>query len=81
MIEAKGIYKYFNDRAVLKDINFSFEEGKNNLIIGQSGSGKTVLMKCLVGLLKPEEGEVLYSNRKFSNTSENQQRNLEKRLV
>ncbi|MGI6319731.1 MAG: ABC transporter ATP-binding protein [Bacteroidales bacterium] len=80
MIEAKGIYKYFNDRAVLKDINFSFEEGKNNLIIGQSGSGKTVLMKCLVGLLKPEEGEVLYSNRKFSNTSENQQKELRKEI-
>lgn len=80
MIEAKGIYKYFNDRAVLKDINYSFEEGKNNLIIGQSGSGKTVLMKCLVGLLKPEEGVVLYSNRKFSNTSENQQKELRKEI-
>lgn len=80
MIEAKGIYKYFNDRAVLKNINYSFEEGKNNLIIGQSGSGKTVLMKCLVGLLHPEEGEVFYSNRRFSNTSENEQKELRKEI-
>ena len=59
MIELKGLWKSFEDRDVLKDINATFENGKTNLIIGQSGSGKTVLMKCIVGLLTPEKGEVL----------------------
>ena len=63
MIEIKSIYKSFEDRIVLNDINFTFENGKTNLIIGQSGSGKTVLMKCLVGLFIPEKGEVLYDGR------------------
>ena len=63
MIELKGLWKSFEDRDVLKDINATFENGKTNLIIGQSGSGKTVLMKCIVGLLTPERGELLYDNR------------------
>ena len=63
MIQIKSLYKSFEDRTVLNDINFIFENGKTNLIIGQSGSGKTVLMKCLVGLLTPEKGEVLYDGR------------------
>ena len=65
MIEVKGLYKSFEDKAVLKDINATFENGKTNLIIGQSGSGKTVLMKCIVGLLIPEKGELLYDHRNF----------------
>ena len=65
MIELKGLWKSFEDRDVLKDINATFENGKTNLIIGQSGSGKTVLMKCIVGLLTPERGELLYDNRNF----------------
>ncbi len=65
MIELKGIYKIFEGKDVLKDIHATFENGKTNLIIGQSGSGKTVLMKCIVGLLTPERGEVLYDNRNF----------------
>ena len=48
MIEIKGLYKSFDDKTVLSDINASFENGKTNLIIGQSGSGKTVLMKCRI---------------------------------
>ena len=65
MIELKHIYKSFEDRDVLSDINATFENGKTNLIIGQSGSGKTVLMKCVVGLLTPERGELLYDKRNF----------------
>ncbi len=66
MIELKHIYKRFNDdNEVLHDISGTFENGKTNLIIGQSGSGKTVLMKCIVGLLYPTSGELLYDGRDF----------------
>lgn len=65
MIEIKKLYKSFDDKEVLKDISATFENGKTNLIIGQSGSGKTVLMKNIVGLLSPTSGEVLYDNRDF----------------
>lgn len=65
MIEVRNLYKSFNDKAVLKDISATFENGKTNLIIGQSGSGKTVLMKNLVGLFEPTSGEVLYDGRNF----------------
>lgn len=65
MIELKNVSKYFGKKQVLFDINTTFLEGKVNLIIGRSGSGKTVLMKCLVGLHSPEEGVVLYNNRDF----------------
>jgi phospholipid/cholesterol/gamma-HCH transport system ATP-binding protein len=69
MIEVKHLYKSFEGKEVLKDINTTFEDGKTNLIIGQSGSGKTVLMKNLVGLLEPTKGEVLYDGRDFVNLS------------
>lgn len=65
MIEVKKLYKSFEDKTVLKDINATFENGKTNLIIGQSGSGKTVLMKCIVGLLTPDKGQLLYDGRDF----------------
>lgn len=63
MIEVKNLYKSFDDKEVLKDINCVFEDGKTNLIIGQSGSGKTVLVKNLVGLLEPTSGEIFYDGR------------------
>ena len=63
MIQLESVYKSFGERTVLNDINYTFENGKTNLIIGQSGSGKTVLMKCIVGLLTPEQGKVLYDGR------------------
>ncbi|MBO5881253.1 MAG: ABC transporter ATP-binding protein [Paraprevotella sp.] len=63
MIEIKSLYKSFEDKSVLKDINCVFENGKTNLIIGQSGSGKTVLMKCIVGLFRPTSGKILYDGR------------------
>ena len=65
MIEIKNLCKSFGDKVVLKDISTVFDSGKTNLIIGQSGSGKTVLMKNLVGLLTPTSGEVLYDGRDF----------------
>lgn len=65
MIEIKHLFKSFEDKTVLSDISATFDNGKTNLIIGQSGSGKTVLMKNLVGLLTPTSGEVLYDGRDF----------------
>lgn len=67
MIEAKHVYKRFQENTVLEDINITFDSGKTNLIIGLSGSGKTVLMKCLVGLLDIDEGEILFNERNFQN--------------
>ncbi|MEN9700307.1 MAG: hypothetical protein RLZZ301_1505 [Bacteroidota bacterium] len=66
MIEVKGLNKSFNGQHVLFDINHVFEEGKVNLIIGQSGQGKSVLAKCMVGLYEAEQGEVLFDGRNFS---------------
>ena len=65
MIQINNLHKSFGDKEVLKGIDSTFYDGKTNLIIGQSGSGKTVLMKNLVGLLEPTSGEVLYDNRDF----------------
>ncbi len=69
MIEVRNLTKSFGDKVVLDNINVTFETGKTNLIIGQSGSGKTVLMKNLVGLLQPASGEVLYDDRDFTRMS------------
>lgn len=65
MIEVKNLCKSFGEKEVLKDISTVFDSGKTNLIIGQSGSGKTVLVKNLVGLLEPTSGDVLYDGRNF----------------
>ncbi len=65
MITIKNLYKQFGDTEVLKNINTEFEDGKVNLIIGRSGSGKTVLLKCIIGLLHPTSGQVLFDNRDF----------------
>ncbi len=69
MIEVRNLTKSFGDKVVLDNINVTFETGKTNLIIGQRGSGKTVLMKNLVGLLQPTSGEVLYDDRDFTRMS------------
>lgn len=66
MIEVISVCKEFNGQQVLKDITATFQNGKANLIIGQSGAGKTVLLKCIVGLFTPEEGKVLYDGRDIS---------------
>lgn len=60
MIELKNISKSFSGKEILKDLSFIYEEGRTNLIIGQSGSGKTVLLKCLLGLYKPEKGAIFF---------------------
>ena len=80
MIELKSIYKSFEDKDVLININTRFENGKTNLIIGQSGSGKTVLMKSIVGLLTPERGEILYDGRNFLNMSKKEKKSLRREM-
>ncbi len=76
MIEAKHVSKWFDGQQILFDINATFETGKTNLIIGQSGSGKTVFMKCLIGLLRPEKGEISYDGRLIRNMNKEQRRQL-----
>ena len=80
MIEAVHIIKEFNGKQVLKDISFVFEQGKTNLIIGQSGSGKTVLMKCLVGLFPIDSGKVLFNDRVFSEISYEEKKEIRKEI-
>jgi phospholipid/cholesterol/gamma-HCH transport system ATP-binding protein len=66
LIETRNISKAFGDKVVLNQINVKFERGKTNLIIGQSGSGKTVLMKCLVGLMEVDQGDIYFDERSIS---------------
>ena len=76
MIDVENLNKSFGDTQVLKGITTSFEKGKTNLIIGQSGSGKTVFMKCLLGLIEPDEGTISYDGRMFSKLSVTEKRDL-----
>lgn len=66
MIEVKNIHKSFGDKTIIKDVSAVMKAGQCNLIIGTSGSGKTVLMKCMVGLFAPDSGEVLYHGQDFT---------------
>lgn len=76
MIEVKNVKKSFNGVEVLKGISTVFETGKTNLIIGQSGSGKTVLLKTLLGIHKPDEGTVEYDGRRYWQMTEDEKREL-----
>ena len=80
MIQVKSLYKSFEGKDVLVDINATFNNGKTNLIIGQSGSGKTVLMKCIVGLLTPEKGEILYDGRNVLNMNKKEKKTLRREM-
>ena len=71
MIEIKNITKSFDDKKVLHGISGKFEKGKTDLIIGASGTGKSVLLKCLVGLLSPDNGKVLFDGRYFTESDKN----------
>lgn len=80
MIEIENIHKSFGKHQVLKGISSKFEQGKTNLIIGQSGSGKTVLIKCIVGLLKPEQGSVKYNGRDFIRMNTRERKEIRKEI-
>ena len=80
MIEAKQINKTFGGNHVLKNVSCLFDRAKTNLIIGQSGSGKTVLMKCLVGLFEVDSGQVTYDDRNFSAMNFEQRKNIRQEI-
>ncbi len=80
MIQVKNITKSFDDKTILHQVDATFYDGKTNLIIGQSGSGKTVLMKSIVGLVTPEEGSILYDGRDLLQMDSNQKKDLRKEI-
>ena len=80
MIEVKNLHKSFGNVEVLKGISTTFEKGKTNLIIGQSGSGKTVFLKCLLGLFDYEEGIIAYDGKIFSQLTEDEKRNMRAKI-
>lgn len=80
MIEAFNISKFFGEKQILKDVSVQFEKGKNNLIIGQSGAGKTVLLKCLVGLHEVDAGHIDFDERNFSSLNFKKRREIRKEL-
>lgn len=80
MIEAFNISKSFGETQILKDVSVKFEQGKNNLIIGASGAGKTVLLKCLVGLYEVDEGHIDFDERNFSSLDSKQRKEIRKEL-
>ena len=80
MIEVVNVNKTFGEKHVLKDINATFDAGKVNMIIGRSGSGKTVLLKNIVGLVTPETGEIYFDKREFVNVDEKGKREIRKEM-
>ena len=80
MIEVKNIKKSFGDKTVIQDVSAVMKAGQCNLIIGTSGSGKTVLMKCMVGLFEPDEGEILYNGESFTKMNRNEKTEIRKQI-
>lgn len=80
MIEVTNLHKSFGDAHVLKGITTTFDKGMTNLIIGQSGSGKTVFLKCLLGLFDYEEGTIAYNGKIYGQLSEDEKRNLRAKI-
>lgn len=80
MIEIKNINKAFGDRKVVNDVSFVFETGKTNLVIGESGSGKTTILKMMVGLHVPDSGDVEYDGRSFTHSSEKEKQEVRKEI-
>jgi phospholipid/cholesterol/gamma-HCH transport system ATP-binding protein len=80
MIDVQDIHKSFGDAHILKGVSAKFEKGKTNLIIGQSGSGKTVFLKCLLGLFSPEQGNIVYDGKKYAELSDDEKRDLRQEM-
>ena len=80
MIEIKNVGKAFGDKQILKGVTAVMETGKTNLIIGTSGSGKTVLQKCMVGLFEIDSGEILYHGKSFTSMPEEERKELRQQI-
>lgn len=80
MIKVEDVHKSFGDEEILKGITTEFDKGKTNLIIGQSGSGKTVLLKCMIGLFKPEQGKIYYDDKAIQSMNDDEQRQLREEI-
>ena len=80
MIEVKNITKSFEGRTVLNNISTIFEDGKTNLIIGRSGSGKTVMIKNIIGLMRPDSGQILYDGRDLTSMNKAELKSLRKEM-
>jgi len=80
MIEVTDIHKSFGDQHILKGVSATFHKGDTSMIIGTSGSGKTVFLKCLLGLFSPEQGDICYDNRHYSKMSLSEKRELRKEI-
>ncbi len=80
MIEVKNIHKSFDEQHVLKGVSASFDKGITSLIIGSSGSGKTVFLKCLLGLFEPDKGDICYDGKFYSKMTTKERRNLRKEI-
>lgn len=80
MIEVTDLHKSFGEEEILKGVSANFYKGKTNLIIGQSGSGKTVFLKCLLGLFKPTSGTIKYGDQIYSDLDEEEQRDFRKQM-
>jgi phospholipid/cholesterol/gamma-HCH transport system ATP-binding protein len=80
MIKVENVHKSFGKEEILKGISTEFDKGKTNLIIGQSGSGKTVLLKCLIGLFRPEKGKIFYGDNAIQDMNDEQQRALREEI-
>lgn len=81
MIRVENISKSFERNEVLSNVSATFDEARTNLIIGRSGSGKTVLLKCLIGLFEPESGEIWYGDDRFTGMDPDQQRNFRQQMA
>ena len=80
MIEVKHLKKGFGDKIVINDVSMELHDGQCNLIIGTSGSGKTVLMKCLIGLFKPDSGDILYNGKSFTEMNDEDRKEIRKQI-
>ena len=80
MIEIKNIKKSFGDKVIIDDISAVMETGKCNLIIGASGSGKTVLTKCMIGLFKPDSGEIFYDGENMLSMDDEERKKLRQQI-
>jgi phospholipid/cholesterol/gamma-HCH transport system ATP-binding protein len=80
MIEVRNLKKSFGEKTIINDVSAVMHDGKCNLIIGTSGSGKTVLMKCLIGLFEPDSGDIIYDGKSFTSMNDDDKKEIRKQI-